>query len=392
MIYLNALFFYGNGHYARAAQWTEWHHCFRMGVTRMISKSKKVQQGCTRKYCRCASPIIPVFMVAAMLVASCSNGDSPHDPSEAIDGDMLARAVAKEDQCIQREARGVALLYGRYLAWLSGADLYGVSRAYVNALRTELQCIAEADDCAAVIACTGGDVNDVCDPGVVEQKCNGTRVLGCWERIPATENSFWGQTADCSVDLDGNTMCLQGHCVADTCEGEWARCDGDVVTECRDGLLIRTNCEIMYRECVQDEGDESARCDFHIPCPEGRSHCEGNIYVVCDEESGGPDSAIVVNRADCAKLGTSCVEEEFTDEDQTYILAHCAEPSDCADMATGCNGNQLTFCGASGVVTLDCAILSGGTCGTNYYDGSDSFHCLRKRSATRSERIFPEKL
>jgi hypothetical protein len=137
-------------------------------------------------------------------------------------------------------------------------------------------------------------------------------------------------------------------CHGDACE--MSHCAGDIKTQCRAGLAMRTDCTLSRQICVMSAG--APTCVFDIPC--SHEHCAGDVVTLCTE--GRVDIA-----ASCAAIlpGSRC----SSDRGSVQCMASTPDPS-CAGAVTDqwCEGDTAWSCMSGVRIEMDCGALPGGMC------------------------------
>ena len=148
--------------------------------------------------------------------------------------------------------------------------------------------------------------------------------------------------------------------------------------ECK---LAATTCAAV-RACDRPNADYVALCQH----AEGGEHCDGNVHVVCDDNTFEPVLAV-----DCAATGNICGQNGF--------IAGCGKaPCVQGETATSCNGDTLTECSSANVtLDVDCktastmisrkpnrVTIAGTTCGIDNMDFAGQSNCIGDGAACTS--------
>jgi hypothetical protein len=211
----------------------------------------------------------------------------------------------------------------------------------------QVRCLAAAGaDCVAAAACVGYAYGPCAPDG---DHCEGDRAVYCSRGA--------GLSLDCRHGLwyTGDTTCVAGTsvtCGIAACSPDTPyHCEGSRVVHCIDGVLDVADCAPLGATCVDDGG--FATCVGTSPeCTATR--CEGSELIRC---SGGHEF-----RYACGEIldGGTCINEGIDG-------ASCAFGPDCGDTAT-CAGNVTQLCVLGAQVSIDC-VASG-------FAGCDLGSCL----------------
>jgi hypothetical protein len=227
-----------------------------------------------------------------------------------------------------------------------------------------LSCISSADDCEAILACTGLDPTASCDPDTFDGACEGGSVGVTCDSLPngmALERRY-----DCRDEPNGNSECVVdgGYpmCSSGTCDGQDAyACDGDVVVMCMNDFEVRADCSEGDRTCIATEGDATCGVPGDSCVEDG---CDGDIHVQCESYA-----EVVFARLPCGDMidGATCVEDADG--------PRCGLPSaeeECEDGATRCEGSVARSCLGGKWFDVDCSTFQDGDCAT----GDEGVHCV----------------
>lgn len=295
---------------------------------------------------------LPAVVAFALAVAGCSDRPLyyPSPPDLAPPGDTVTRA------CLTFVSCGLDLVYPEGSSLLQClATWQGIDRSDVQVKEridaAALACLAVAGgDCARAAAClNGGQQPQKCNPpnGKGESTCAGAVLQFC-------STGKLTRTFDCaSVGLlclgDAIATCGFGPC---TYLGGSFCVDNRLAT-CSGGMLaLQTDCTIYGGTCVFD-GIATAACHgTGTPCVSSSSPaCQGERAISC---VGGGTEII-----DCPAAGQRCVQGICVSTDSCTVDPTCA-------------GSVLTFCAASGQISIDCALLGFAGC-----DASNGGRCTR---------------
>jgi len=226
-----------------------------------------------------------------------------------------------------------------------------------------VQCVIDADDCQAVLACGDKSSSELCDQDPEFASCeDGAVALNCrtmengdtlLKTEDCQEEAAYGGTS-CFVNNNGSAVCGIGICTEEQDEA-FAWCDGDKLMSCWGYVLRTRDCATKGLTCRSwsDSKGGTTWCGTGEECPQG-SHCEGDTLVEClrtDEE---------VFRIDCAAM-----DHEFTCV-QGQEGAVCGLPlgqQECEwEDEAFCEGDTIRICLFGKLAAIDCSTWMNGTC------------------------------
>jgi hypothetical protein len=164
----------------------------------------------------------------------------------------------------------------------------------------------------------------------------------------------------------------------------------DLNLDARDrAKLENLKCKLAATTCTAVQACDKPKADYVALCAqqEGGEHCDGNVHVVCDDNTFEP--VIAVN---CAATGDICGKADFS--------AGCGvQTCDQADFTKTCAGDKLTICNSAGVTQeVDCKVrnttvsvkpagrftIGGTTCGIDNKDFVGQNNCIGTGAACTS--------
>lgn len=297
---------------------------------------------------------LPSGLIAALFLAHCGDevGVRPATPSSS----ELAIACERVRACVP--SASIASV-GRCL--LASEGLPGVHAGTnlleLDAVVAPLACIKAAADCAAVDACVTGRSGS-CAPSEAP-RCDGSRTIRCGSDdakyvvdCSTRYSSFHDPGATCITTTDGRHACGFGACAAGTA----ARCDGDVLISCEDGIIRR-------KTCARCETTPSPHCALDGPSCDGPNRCENDDLVVCEDGREG--------RRACANAsipGTCGSRRRFDGlpgapypADELGCVPAVSLACDPALYRDRCEGETVRFCDGT-ERTLDCRAMNFAGC------------------------------
>lgn len=233
------------------------------------------------------------------------------------------------------------------------------------ALAQNLECVQGASGCTAILACLNqGQAQPICTAPAgyaysrrcsdanhlrgcslgVESSFDCSKLdLTCIETTVATASKI---LATCAVPVTGSQT-VDTNTFEVTCQGDLAQFkfgSGQYTYNCSDagGTCVSGSYDLSDDPnfCV---GKREAACaqDF-LPL-----RCEGDSLITC---RGGHEAA-----SDCADWGATCRQGASSS------VPRCNFP--CADESESCAGGVVSYCGPTGMTTLDYSLLGFSTCG-----------------------------
>lgn len=223
-------------------------------------------------------------------------------------------------------------------------------------------CVAEAQECAAVLQCFYGRDPVWCTE--LRRWCDGGWLVTC--SGPET----WAQLESCPLNGEecltenDSSVCGVGSCNVGHTPGY---CEGNAVHICRyANVYERQSCG--QNTCFQDGsravcGDEltDGPCNSEPSLPVGSNWCDGDDILACA-------SLYVRRRSSCKERDPAftCVPNPSCDPHLSGCsTAACAMPpgsEECSQGYAACVGNELQFCDRGKLRTFDCAALPGAQC------------------------------
>jgi hypothetical protein len=275
-----------------------------------------------------------------------------------LDPDSVARAAAVIGSCMPDDgvARNAAHIWLGHLA---------APRSYFRA-SAQLECLANAScGCAAIEHCLGWSYARA--PESCLGRCDGDVFTGCGDDVQVT--------IDCGrfgLSCDPEANCVAEAAVA--CDGsEPARCsaDGELLF-CDDDFMRRAPCQSLGFRCVDDQcTGGGAACSESSP---GEGELVDLVGTAC---AGATLTACVAGgqaEVDCATYGPGFTCQSVDGNFFCGLAAECV-PADnyAAAHPARCDGNQLSFCNAGRLETIDC--LSLGFSGCEVDSSADRYGC-----------------
>ena len=339
----------------------------------------------------CLAFLLPLFLT--LLATSCdshkraSSADasalpSPADGSPTLQfpAETVAKGCAKVLACASNAVPGIAYGVGHCVTVLTQMGAIDLTQQtslmsfYDDdydwllhlSLMQNMDCVQGAADCSAILACVNqGQAQATCTPPEDYprwRRCSdGDHMRGCSAGV--------GATFDCSKLGLG---CVENTVVpADKSFAACARpvagsqpldttiqvtCQGDEASFRVGNGEYNFDCNYLGAACVPGNYDLSA--DGPPYCRGKRSTacdpstfvvgCDGDLLVTC---IGGQEAA-----ADCTSWGATCRLDAGSTQPR------CGFP--CASIPENCASGTVTYCGPTGMTTLDCGSVGFSTCQT----------------------------
>lgn len=309
-----------------------------------------------------------IGLVGMLLTASCSygngNGGGTVDRSLIdMDRTLIVPACAILTSCSGGGSLGQCVEGVGFYANLPKfmiAELSILKQPTV-ALMQNIECVVEAgSNCDQVYACmNGGNTVKGCTPGT---SCRGKETLvACVQHTEPFE-----VTLDCA-GLGLECVQMIGGMSEHVCATEESRVTEETEVTCTDNaakmhisnVSILYDCDIFGGGCYPGVDDPQSTYRHGCVGPGGlcnedtfQAECDGDKATRCYEGREG--------YVDCAKAGMNCYMTE---------TAVCSF-SDCDPFNTyqeTCESGVITFCGMSGIETLNCTDLGFSGCTTEGY-------------------------
>lgn len=270
-------------------------------------------------------------------------------PTE-LDADLVARAVAVIGSCMPDDgvARNATHIWLGHLA---------APRTYFRS-SAQLECLANAScGCEAIEHCLGWSYAR--PPEGCVGRCDGDVFTGCGDEVQVT--------IDCGrfgLSCDPAANCVAKAAVP--CDGsERATCSANGELQfCDDDFMREAPCQSLGFSCVDGKCTGGG-----VACAEQSSGAEELVDLVGTACAGATLTACVAGsraEVDCATYGPGFTCQSLDGHFFCGLAAECV-PADnyaSAQPAT-CDGNQLSFCNAGRLETLDCLALGFSGCEVN---------------------------
>jgi hypothetical protein len=264
-----------------------------------------------------------------------------------LDADSVARAAAVIGSCMPDDgvARNAAHIWLGHLA---------APRSYFRS-SAQLECLANADcGCDAIEHCLGWSYARA--PESCVGRCDGDVFTGCGDEVQVT--------IDCGrfgLSCDPAANCVAEAAVA---------CDGSEPTTCSAAGELRF--------CDDDFMRQAPCQSLGFSCVAGK--CTGGGAACAEQSSGQAELVDLVGTACAGATLTACVGGGTAEVDcATYgpgftcqaldgsffcgLAAECVPADNYASaQPASCDGNQLTFCNAGRLETIDCLALGFSGC------------------------------
>ncbi|MBX3190145.1 MAG: hypothetical protein KF819_24170 [Labilithrix sp.] len=243
--------------------------------------------------------------------------------------------------------------------WLAHADAQAPDPLH--------KCLAQATTCEQINTCMhgGGDARAAtfCGqrPGVVSG-CDGDRFVSCGDddALESTVTDCASLGATCKEMKAPGGLVVRGCFAPQKCPAgaPEARCEGDAVVSCHDGVIERATCRpgTKCEEHRDESGDATASCQLpgRRRCDLlGARHCEGDRLIECSSQ----DHFGKVRVSDCSGFGLRCAGKG------PRAGCYVAADVECdRDMLPKCEGSSIVFCAAGRLTKIPCGKLGMGSC------------------------------
>jgi hypothetical protein len=295
------------------------------------------------------------LLVLAAAFAGCSDGAGGGDAG--ADAGVFSSAVAAA-ACVTAESCGLDQSgVSRCTLTVAGVNLAANARA-ASIDAPAVSCLAAARaDCGAARRClNGGKMPQPCT--LFEARACAGSVLTTCTNATGTMGSLATASFDCASGgetcvaiVDGGVGCGAAACAPGTA----ARCRGDAIETCDDGVAHDFDCAPLGAACVDVGGPPRCRgrgaaCSGSTLNTGQPLRCDGSVLVSCWDGQEG--------RFDCALAGADCFPTVGTGSFGCALGNQC----DAAAFSSTCSGNTLRFCDHGKLATVDCLAAGFTTC------------------------------
>lgn len=267
--------------------------------------------------------------------------------ASALDADLVARAAAVVGSCMPDDgvARNATHIWLGHLA---------APRTYFRS-SAQLECLANADcGCEAIEHCLGWSYAQ--PPESCVGHCEGDVFTGCGDEVQLT--------IDCGrfgLKCDPAANCVAEAAVP--CDGsEPATCsaDGELLF-CDDDFMRKAPCQSLGFSCV------AGKCTGGGAACAEQSFAEDELVDVAGTACAGATmTACVAGKTaevDCASYGPGFRCQARDGSFFCGLAAECVPADNYASaQPASCDGNQLSFCNAGRLETIDCLALGFSGC------------------------------
>lgn len=277
------------------------------------------------------------------------------DDGSADDGEGNTSAL---DETYEAEARwSVCSGDPVFLPFVKTLGLIATGQLSPNhPLVVDTECMLTATSCHGVLACSGIDTTDECDPAAFGSTClGGTKPEEC---VATADGLGWIRSSDCATDPSGNTTCESGSfgpaCTTGPCDDPYDTCSGTTNSWCFSYSEFggAHDCALNGEVCAEWEG--SAACvASKESCTE--DVCKGDRLVRC--WGGVTDWDI-----DCKALDPRLTCISSSDDFGCFAPA---EEQVCELGETRCVGSTAQVCLTGVWFDVDCSNFLDGYCVTH---------------------------
>lgn len=226
-----------------------------------------------------------------------------------------------------------------------------------------IACLSKAASCQDVEACTHDPVDRgaidwcVAHPGVLGT-CDGTRLYSCSDD-PAESSAIDCATlgGTCIEQRVAGGLVVRGCASQKLCppNAPLARCEGNAIVRCEDGIAERRECAKTTR-CIAG-GEEGASCEGE-PNQDRPQRCLKPGFAACDGDR--VTFCMLVGRnawlrtTDCKRWDMTCGMRNGRANCTSKVIG-------CADTPR-CDGENLVFCAAGTEMRVSCKELGFSRC------------------------------